>query len=122
MTKAALACGRATCSSRCSGCSAKKLGVTQIFAVSDQCRRYKDGYFGNASNYDTIWTARGGVCFDPELFRLDTDRQDRDSATIPAKKRGMYRRRYDMLTLIRQQMHTNYRGLAAISQTLSETV
>jgi len=30
---------------------------------------------------------------------------------LPAKKRGMYRRRYDMLNSLRQQMSDNYHSL-----------
>jgi uncharacterized protein VirK/YbjX len=89
------------------------LGVIDIFAVSDAYRIQRSHYFGKAPknffvNYDEIWAHRGGVRVHPMFFRLDVGARQRDLGTIPAKKRGMYRRRYDMLSLLKQQMHLNY--------------
>ena len=102
-----------------------ELGVTQIFAVSDEYRHHKDQrFFGQVSkkkfstNYDEVWTDRGGVRVDPMFYQLDTGDTVRDLATIPSKKRGMYRRRFDMLRRIRAQMHDRYSSLAT-NQNLS---
>jgi uncharacterized protein VirK/YbjX len=94
-------------------------GVTDIFAVSNEHRHHRGRYFGNASkkfsvNYDEIWTDRGGVRVDPMFFQFRVDGQQRDLDSMPAKKRGMYRRRYDMLKSIRQKLHDNYCRLAAV--------
>ena len=95
-----------------------ELGVTQIFAVSDEYRHHKDRYFGEVSkkkfsaSYDEIWTDRGGVRVDPMFYQLDTGDTVRDLATIPSKKRSMYRRRFEMLRRIRAQMHDRYSSLA----------
>lgn len=89
-----------------------ELGVTQIFAVSDEYRHHRDRrYFGQASgkkftaNYNEVWTERGGVRVDPMFFRLDISDPGRDLAAIPSKKRSMYRRRFEMLRNLRGQMH-----------------
>ena len=94
------------------------LGVSDIFAVSDAYRNHRSRYFGKAPkkfsvNYDEVWEDRGGVRVHPMFYRLDVDGQQRDIGTIPAKKRSMYRRRYDLLSLLKQQMHLNYTGRLA---------
>ena len=37
-------------------------------------------------------------------FEFEVGEPDRDFATVPAKKRGMYRRRFEMLGRLRQQI------------------
>jgi uncharacterized protein VirK/YbjX len=97
------------------------LGIAHIYAVSDAYRQHRDPYYGRAStrqfsvNYDQIWADRDGVLVDPMFFRLDVDWRERDPTTIAANKRAMYRRRYEMLGRVRQQMRDNYRRLADAS-------
>lgn len=93
------------------------LGVSHIFAVSDEYRHHRGHYFGQAAkkkffaNYNEIWADRGGVALNPMFYRLDVDAKQRDVATLPAKKRGLYRRRYDLLKALKQQVRANYNGL-----------
>jgi uncharacterized protein VirK/YbjX len=97
------------------------LGAAHIYAVADAYRQHRDRYYGRDStrqfsvNYDEIWTDRGGVRLDPMFFRFDVDWQQRDPSTIAGGKRAMYRRRYDMLGRVAQQMRSNYNRLAAAS-------
>jgi uncharacterized protein VirK/YbjX len=93
-----------------------ELGVTHILAVSEDYRHHRDQkYFGTASakkpssNYDEIWAERGGIQVDPMFFQLDVDKSEKDLGSIPAKRRGMYRRRFEMLRQIRSQMHERCR-------------
>jgi uncharacterized protein VirK/YbjX len=87
------------------------LSVTEIFAVSDEYRHHRSGYFKKSadaefsSNYNEIWEDRGGVRVDAMCYRLAVEHEERDLSTIPSKKRGLYRRRYEMLNSIRHQMH-----------------
>jgi uncharacterized protein len=95
-----------------------ELGVTRIFAVANQYRHHMDRYFSKASkrvssDYNEIWADRGGVRVDTMFFQLDVHERKRNLATIGAKKRGMYRRRYEMLGRIKQQMDDNCRSLIA---------
>ena len=92
-----------------------ELGVSQILAVSDEYRHHRyQNYFGRAtretfsSNYDEIWTDRGGVRSNPMFFQLEVDEKRRDLTEVPAKKRSMYRRRYEMLGRISCQMHERW--------------
>jgi uncharacterized protein len=90
-----------------------ELCVAEIFAVSDECRHHRAGYFGNSadtkvsSNYNEIWEDRGGRRIDLTCYSLDVHHQERDISSIPSKKRSLYRRRYEVLQSIRQQMHLN---------------
>jgi uncharacterized protein len=92
----------------------KELGVTQIFAVADEYR-YSDikSKSWNFSSYNEIWADRGGTRVHPMFFQLDLEVRKRDLAIIAAKKRGMYKRRYEMLERIRQHMHDNLVHLAS---------
>jgi uncharacterized protein VirK/YbjX len=95
-----------------------ELGVSEIFAVSNDYRHHRDRYFGPESakkfttNYDEVWTDRGGVRVDPMFYQLSVIDPERDLATIPSKKRGVYRRRFEMLRRIRDQMHDRCVNLA----------
>jgi uncharacterized protein len=86
-----------------------ELHIGKILAVSDECRHQRDlRYFPKTefhSNYDAIWTDRGGTRVDATCFELEVDQPERDLATVPAKKRGMYRRRFEMLRGVRRQIH-----------------
>lgn len=99
-----------------------KLGVTQIFAVSDEYRHHRDRrYFGQRStkkfstNYNEVWADRGAVRADPMFYQLDVSDTERDLATIPSKKRSMYRRRFEMLRHIKGQMHDRSSGAKTIT-------
>lgn len=84
-------------------------GVEKIFAVSDEHRHHRHPYFGNtkksfSNNYNEIWVERGGLRIDPKFFELPMEQGQKDIETIPAKKRGMYRRRYEMLRVIKSNI------------------
>ena len=93
------------------------LGVRDIFAVTDEYRHHRSSYFGKAPpkkssvNYNDVWEDRGGVRIDPMFYKLSMDGLQREIHEVPAKKRSMYRRRYDMLELLRRQMDEYYRSL-----------
>jgi uncharacterized protein VirK/YbjX len=98
-----------------------ELGVSEIFAVSDEYRHHRDQrYFGQLStkkfsaNYNEVWVDRGAVRVDPMFFQLDVGEPERDLTTIPSKKRGMYRRRFEMLRRIKDQMHHKCSSLKTI--------
>ena len=94
------------------------LGVAHIFAVSDEHRHHRSRYFGKAvskkdlsTNYNQVWQDRGAVRVNPMFYRLEIVGQDRDLPNITAKKRAMYRRRYEMLKSLREQLNLNYKRL-----------
>jgi uncharacterized protein VirK/YbjX len=88
-------------------------GISKIFAVSDEHRHHRHPYFGKvpkdfSNNYNDIWAERGGLRVDPKFFELPTKSNQKDLETIPAKKRGMYRRRYEMLHALKAQMSVGH--------------
>jgi uncharacterized protein len=92
-----------------------ELGVTEIYAVSDEYRHHRDHrYFGKlaakkfSTNYNEVWVDRGAVRVDPMFYQLAVTEPERDLADIPSKKRGMYRRRFEMLRNIKSQMHDRF--------------
>ena len=104
-----------------------ELGVSQILAVSDDFRHHKDQeYFGKSfkkasASYDEIWTERGGERISPMFFELKVSEPEKDLLTVPAKKRGMYRRRLEMLRSIRSRVHERYNELSSEPQNLSQS-
>ena len=88
-----------------------ELGVVDIFAVANEFRHHNDQrYFHKSfaeksrSNYNEIWMDRGGARVDPMFFHFGVDKPERDLATVPTKKRAMYRRRAEMLRAGRLQI------------------
>ena len=93
------------------------LGIKRIFAVADEYRQHRSPYYGKdpdrklSVNYNEIWQDRGGTRIDSRVWQLDLIVAERDLGTVSAKKRPMYRRRYEMLKNIKQQMLENWRRL-----------
>jgi uncharacterized protein VirK/YbjX len=92
-------------------------GIARIFAVADEHRQHRSRYYGKASkkklnvNYDEIWQDRGGKRVDPTFYQLNVNTSERHLERVPAKKRNMYRRRYEMLRTLKQQMRVNWQAL-----------
>lgn len=90
-----------------------EIGVKRILAVSDEARHHRHPFFGDPSkefstNYDEIWDDRGGKRVSREFFELEVNASRKKLEDIPAKKRGMYRRRFEMLDAIQIELHNRY--------------
>jgi uncharacterized protein VirK/YbjX len=87
------------------------LGATQIHAVADKYRYFRHPFFHNTPetealfNYDEIWKDRGGWQIDDTHYALPTMPARRSIDDVPSKKKNMYRRRYNMLDDLEQQLH-----------------
>jgi uncharacterized protein len=84
--------------------------IVEIRAISDSHRHHRSTFFGRETarmlplDYDALWLDRGAEPIDAAFFRLSTARQARDQANIPARKRALYRHRYDMLDQLEASM------------------
>ena len=97
------------------------LCVSKILAVADEFRHHRSAYFGGpnqqfSKNYNEMWVDRGGERASPMFFALEVRGPRREVSDVPAKKRGMYRRRYEMLEAIEQQMMDNYHAMETPSK------
>jgi uncharacterized protein VirK/YbjX len=76
-------------------------GVQHIYAVADEYRISRHPYFAkkeaNGLLYNDVWLDRGGARVAETHFELPLAGTRRDLDQVPAKKRAMYRRRYEML-------------------------
>jgi uncharacterized protein VirK/YbjX len=97
---------------------AEALQIDKLYAVSDQCRHLRVArLFGRtnsrpSADYDEIWRDRGGVATAEGFFVMDTRYAPRPLEEIPARKRAMYRRRYEMLG----QLRASLRRCAAVDR------
>jgi uncharacterized protein VirK/YbjX len=86
------------------------LGIKSVRGVSDKFRHHRSSYFASGpektqtSDYDEIWSDRGGVISEDGFFHLPAILTKRSLEEIPSKKRAMYRRRQEMYDDIRQQL------------------
>jgi uncharacterized protein VirK/YbjX len=76
-------------------------GVKQIVAIPDRYRYHRHKYFKINRpdlhlNYDEIWKDRGGFVNSEEMYELPLI-SNRNLEQVAARKRAMYRRRYDLL-------------------------
>ncbi|VVM90777.1 hypothetical protein PS858_00489 [Pseudomonas fluorescens] len=83
---------------------ALNLGVEKIYAVGDGYRHHRHPYFGTekaqdlAANYDVIWLEHGATPSQREdFFEIPMEPSRKPLDSIVAKKRAMYRRRYELL-------------------------
>lgn len=83
---------------------AANIGVEKIYAVGDGYRHHRHPYFGAeksqelAANYDVIWLEHGATPSEREdFFDIPVSPSRKPLDTIAAKKRAMYRRRYELL-------------------------
>ncbi len=93
---------------------ANKVGVQRIYAVSDDHKISRHRYFGKRGApgliYDDVWIERGGTRVADTHFQLPLTGSRREIDEIPAKKRSMYRRRYEMFDRIASTMERDLVG------------
>lgn len=89
---------------------AEKVGATKILAISDAHRHHRHPYFANyhentlKTGYDSIWLEQGGEPVGEDFFTIPIQKTRKDLSEIASNKRAMYRRRYEMLDSIHQNM------------------
>jgi uncharacterized protein VirK/YbjX len=95
------------------------IGIDKIFAVRDAMRqqRHTFYYFKNKCellkmDYDEVWKERGGECCENDFFILPVKPDKRPLNTIRAKKRSMYRKRYEMLDRLENHIKLNLKTSA----------
>jgi uncharacterized protein VirK/YbjX len=89
-----------------------KTGVRHIYAVADDHKIFRHKYFGKKAlpglTYDDVWRDRSGVRVAETHFELPLHGSRRPIEEIAAKKRSMYRRRYEMLDQIEAAFPTDF--------------
>lgn len=91
---------------------ASRIGATKILAIDQAHRHHLHPYFKSSTNslgktnYDEIWKDNEGISSDDGFYQLKTCTTYKDLSEIDSKKRSMYRKRYEMLDQIKQQIST----------------
>jgi uncharacterized protein len=90
---------------------ALRIGVRHIYAVADDHKISRHEYFAGKEtgglNYDQAWLDRRGSRIAATHFELPLAGSRRLLEEVSAKKRSMYRRRYEMLDAIDAAMPTD---------------
>ncbi|WP_187399224.1 VirK/YbjX family protein [Bradyrhizobium paxllaeri] len=94
------------------------LAIERVYAVTNEDRHHTHPYFGNriqktSADYNEIWEERGGVRKNNSLYLLSVTERRRNLEEIPQKKRGMYRKRYEMLDRVRNVLTEGVKQLNA---------
>lgn len=88
--------------------------IERIIAVSDAYRHHRHPYFNKKKftlEYDAIWRDRGGWKINEMFFQLDVSGARKKLSEVKSKKRAMYRKRYELLNYIEDQINANMRHL-----------
>ncbi|MGN6848015.1 MAG: DUF535 family protein [Sphingomicrobium sp.] len=90
---------------------AVKIRVQHIYAVADEQKISRHKYFAGKDtaglNYNEVWLDRGGSRVAATHFELPLSAARRSLEEVAAKKRSMYRRRYEMLDAIEAALPTD---------------
>lgn len=91
---------------------AEAMGIERAYGICDYYRHHRQERLLARSeravptaDYDEIWRDRGGEETVDGFFAMSTTFSPRPMDSVPAKKRAMYRRRYEMLGLLQQRIH-----------------
>lgn len=93
---------------------ATRIGATKILAIDQAHRHHCHKYFKsspaikylNNSSYDEIWKDNEGIACSDGFYQLKTSTAHKDLIEVDSKKRSMYRKRFEMLDQIEQQIST----------------
>ncbi len=87
-----------------------EFGISRILAISSEKRQHNSPYFGNTQKekvmvvYNEIWLEHGGISLDNGFYEIPAIVRHKDMSEIPSKKRASYRRRYEMLDQLVQDI------------------
>ncbi|GAC1621227.1 MAG: VirK/YbjX family protein [Nevskia sp.] len=104
---------------------AELAGASQVLAVSDEAhvfrgyryflKRHVENRHRVIASYDDLWAECGGQKREGGFYELPNSPSRRDPATIKSSKRAMYRRRYEMLDCVGQELRMKNIMWAAIA-------
>jgi uncharacterized protein VirK/YbjX len=91
---------------------AEQLGIGHAYGICDYYRHFRQPRLLarldkkiKTADYDEIWRDRGGVETVDGFYEMPTGYAPRPLEEVPAKKRAMYRRRYELLGAVRDRLH-----------------
>jgi uncharacterized protein VirK/YbjX len=88
-----------------------QIGVKKLFAISEQHRHHRHKYFHHddktvfKNDYNPFWEEHEGVPCDGGFYALPLKLSIKDMAEIPSKKRSMYRRRYEIVDYMKNNIN-----------------
>jgi uncharacterized protein VirK/YbjX len=87
-----------------------ELRVSKLYAVANDSRHHHHPYFGGKKksmhflNYDEVWSENGGTRLNDGFFEIPVAYHHRDLKEISTHKRAAYRRRYQLLDAVGQDI------------------
>lgn len=92
----------------------KEIGVNKIYAVSSDKRQHNSPYFGTSHKdkvlvaYDDVWLEHGGMALDNGFYEIPVVIRYKEMSEIPTRKRATYRRRYQMLDKLAENIQSQF--------------
>ena len=89
---------------------ATRIGATNILAIDQMHRHHLHPFFKSGSsiiskvNYDEVWKDHEGLAGNDGFYQLKSSAAHKNLIEIDSKKRSMYRKRFEMLDQIEQQI------------------
>jgi len=86
------------------------MGIERLLAISGACHHHNGAYFGASHrdivhvDYDKIWIEHGGHLGTNGFYEFSARFSERGRTEIPTRKRSQYRRRYEMLAHLAQNI------------------
>jgi len=103
----------------------EEVGMQKIWAVSSDNRQHNSPYFGDTHKdkvlvaYNEVWMEHGGKMLDNGFFEIPLALNRKNMDEIPSRKRATYRRRYQMLDKLTQDIKLACEGYSKRKLTMS---
>ncbi|MES9939395.1 MAG: DUF535 family protein [Candidatus Thiodiazotropha sp. 6PLUC2] len=86
-------------------------GINKIYAISEIYRQQMHYFYSLKDkedflklNYDEVWSERGGECCKKGFYEIPVHPKRRAIESIVAKKRSMYKKRYELLSRVEKKI------------------
>lgn len=89
---------------------AQNLGCNEVWGISDECHQSvgRGNESNKASKYNEIWMENGGIQNAEGFFAMSSAVHKRAEEDIPARKRALYRRRYEFMDALQASVDQSF--------------
>ncbi|MES9993674.1 MAG: DUF535 family protein [Candidatus Thiodiazotropha sp.] len=100
----------------------KLSGITKIYAIAESHRQQNHHFYFLKNkrrqlvlNYDEVWSERNGIRYSDAFYELPVTPKRKPLSRILAKKRSMYRNRYELLDRLEREIKEGLSSYATMA-------